>query len=130
VPALCLVPSALRAARASRRLCDAQGGLLFGARVETLDATAARVLAAAGDPRPALSPVAERLLAAESGEAAGGDLAGLEPDGGVAAALATSIAELRRGEVTAAQARAAARDLSGRAAARRASLAEAHGAYE
>jgi hypothetical protein len=130
VPVLCLVPSPLRASRAVRRLCDAEDGLLFGARVETVDAAAARVLAAAADPRPILSPLAERLLAAEAGAAAGGELAGLAPDGGLASALASALAELRRGEVEAADIRAAARELSGRAAARLASLGEALAAYE
>jgi hypothetical protein len=63
VSALVLVPSPLQASRASRHLCDAQGGVLLGARVTTPEALAAATLAGAGDRRPVLSPLGERLLA-------------------------------------------------------------------
>ncbi len=64
---LCLVPTRLRASRAARRLCDAEGGLLFGPRVVTPEELVAGLLASAGDRRPVLSPLAERLLAVEAG---------------------------------------------------------------
>ena len=80
VTALVLVPSPLQASRAARRLCDAQGGLLLGPRVTTLEALAPALLAAAGDRRPVLPPLAERLLALEAGEAAGEPLSGLDPN--------------------------------------------------
>ncbi|HEX8909517.1 MAG TPA: hypothetical protein VF805_09960, partial [Anaeromyxobacteraceae bacterium] len=63
---LCLLPTPLRAARVARRLCDAEGGALLGPRLTTLDRLAPTVLAAAGDGRPVLSPLAERLLAVEA----------------------------------------------------------------
>ena len=65
---LCLVPTPLRAARAARRLCDAEGGVLLGARVLTPDALVPELLAAGGDGRALLSPLAELFLAVEAGE--------------------------------------------------------------
>ncbi|HEY6100229.1 MAG TPA: PD-(D/E)XK nuclease family protein, partial [Anaeromyxobacter sp.] len=130
MPALVIVATPLAAARAARRLCDAQGGLLFGPRIATLDRVVPGILAASGDRRAVLPPLAERLLAAEAGDAAGGALAGAAPDGGLAAALASAIAELRRGEVSAADAREAATALEGGAAARLRALADALATYE
>ncbi len=127
---LCLVPTPLAAARASRRLCDAQGGILLGAQVTTLERLAPEVLAATGDRRAILPPLAERLLAIEAGRAAGGSLAGLAPDGGLASALAAAIAELREGEVRPAEAREAGSQLEGGAAARLLALADALEAFE
>ncbi|GEJ57959.1 PD-(D/E)XK nuclease family protein [Anaeromyxobacter diazotrophicus] len=130
MPALCLVPTPLRAARAARRLCDAQGGVLLGAHLTTLDRLAPAVLAAARDPRPVLSPLAERLLAAEVGEATGGPLAGAGPGSGLADALAAALGELRRAEASPGTLRAAAGALGGAAGARLALLAGALEAYE
>lgn len=127
---LCLVPTALRASRVSRRLCDAQDGALFGRQATTFDALAASLVAASGDRRPILGPVGERLLAAEAGLGAGGALAGLGPSDGLTGALGSALGELRRGEVTPADARAAARTLDGAARARLESLAAALEAWE
>ncbi len=96
---VCLVPSALRASRVARRLCDAGGGILFAARVTTFDAFAPGLLAATGDRRLVLSPLAERLLALEAGRAAGGLLRDLAPGAGLARALASTLRELREGEL-------------------------------
>jgi len=130
VAALCLVPTPLAAARAARRLCDAQGGVLFGPAVSTLDRLLPGLLAAGGDRRAILTPLAERLLAAEAGAAAGGSFAALSPDSGLAAALAAALAELRRGEVSAGEARRAAEELRGAPAARLRALADALQAWE
>ncbi|BDG01772.1 PD-(D/E)XK nuclease family protein [Anaeromyxobacter oryzae] len=130
MPTLCLVATPLAATRAARRLCDAQGGILFGPAVATVDRIVPGIVAAAGDRRPILPPLAERILAAEAGEAAGGALAGLHPESGLAAALARALAELRRGEVTAAEAREAAGELAGAPAARLRAVAAALEAYE
>jgi hypothetical protein len=111
VPSLVVVPTALQASRASRRLCDAGGGLLFGPGVTTLDALVTRLLAAAGERRAVLTPLAGRLLAVQAGTEAGGSLAGLDAASGLAGALASALAELRLGEVPAGAARAAARRL-------------------
>ena len=109
MPVLCLVPHPLRGARLARRLCDAEGGVLFGARVETPDAAAARVLALAGERRPLLSTLAERMLATESaGAALRADAPGAPA--GLVAALAGAVAELRRAEVSAAEVAAAAEE--------------------
>ncbi len=97
--------------RAARRLCDAENGILFGARVTTLDALVPGLLAAAGDRRPVLSPLAERLLALEAGEAAGGPFAALAPESGLSRALASALGELRRGEVGPSEVRKASAEL-------------------
>lgn len=125
----CLVPTPLRASRVARRLCDAEGGNLFGARVTTFDALAPVLLASAGDRRPVLSALAERILALEAGEAAGGPFAGLSPASGLARALAAALRELREGELSAAEVRSAASDLGGRAGERLSVLAAALEAY-
>ncbi|HET8539603.1 MAG TPA: PD-(D/E)XK nuclease family protein, partial [Anaeromyxobacter sp.] len=130
MPVLCIVPTPLAAARAARRLCDAQGGILFGPTVATLDRLVPGLLAAAADRRAVLPALGERLLAVEAARAAGGPLAAASPDSGLAAALARALAELRRGEVTAAAAREAAARLAGGAAARLLALAETLDAYE
>jgi hypothetical protein len=130
VPALVVVPSALQASRAARRLCDAGGGLLFGSTVTTLETLTTRLLASAGDRRAVLTPLAERLLAVEAGDRAGGPLAGLQPGSGLAGALAATLAELRRGEVPAGAARVAAGSLGGAAGERLAALARALEAFE
>jgi RecB family exonuclease len=130
VPALVLVPSAVHAARAARRLCDAEGGILFGPPVSGLDRVAGEILAAAGDRRPVLSPLAEKLIALEAAHAAGGPLANAAPDGGLGRAAAGAIAELRRGEVTAEAVRSAVASLEGGPAQRLAVLGEALAAYE
>jgi RecB family exonuclease len=129
VSVLCLVPTALRAARATRRLCDAEGGVLFGARVTTPDALAPGLLAAAAERRALLTPLAERLLVLEAAAAAGGPFAALEPQGGLARALAAAVAELRAGDVGSAQVRAAAADL-GEGGRRLAAVADVLTAYE
>jgi hypothetical protein len=125
VATLCLVPTPLRAGRAARRLCDAEGGLLFGPVVATPESLVPGLLAAAGDRRALLPPLAERLLALEAGREAGGPFAGLAPAGGLARALAGALSELRRGEVGAEAAEAAARKLGGRPGERLAALAAA-----
>jgi RecB family exonuclease len=130
MPALCVVATPLAAARGARRLCDAQGGILFGPAVATLDRLVPQILAAAGDRRPVLSPLAERLLAVRAGRAAGGPFAGLGADGGLAASLTAALGELRRGEVDAEAARAAAARLEGGPAARLATLAAVLSVYE
>jgi hypothetical protein len=138
VSALCLVPSPLAAERAARRLCDAQGGILFGPMVSTFDRLVAAVLAAAADRRPILTPLAERLLAVEAGQAAaaeeraGHPLAALTPESGLAASLCSALRELRRAGVTAEDVRGAAAALSGapQAAARLATLGRALAAFE
>jgi ATP-dependent helicase/nuclease subunit B len=130
VSALVLVPSPLQASRAARRLCDAQGGILFGPQVATIDALVTGLLAAAGDGRPVLTPLAERLLAHAAGREAGGPFRAVEPASGLAEALATALGELRRGEVTARAARAAAATLEGAPAARLGALAAALEALE
>jgi RecB family exonuclease len=130
VPALVLVPSAVHAARAARRLCDAEGGILFGPPVSGLDRVAGEILAAAGDRRPVLSPLAEKLVALEAAHAAGGPLANAAPDAGLGRAAAGAIAELRRGEVTAEAVRSAVASLDGGPAERLAVLGEALAAYE
>ncbi len=128
--ALCVISTPLAAARGSRRLCDAQGGILFGPAVATLERIVPEILAAAGDRRPVLPPLAERLVAVRAGRAAGGPFADVAPDGGLAASLAAALAELRRGEVDAQAARAAAARLAGGPAARLRALADALEAYE
>jgi hypothetical protein len=125
-----VVSTPLAAARAARRLCDAQGGILFGPAVTTLERLVPAILAASGDRRPVLSPLGERLLAARAGREAGGPFADLAPDGGLAASLAAALAELRRGEVDAGDARDAAARLAPGPAARLGALAAALAASE
>src|SRR4051812_40587304 len=102
---LCIVPSSRLAARARRRLCEAQGGVLFGAEVVTLRDLVPGLLAAGYDRRPLLTPLAERLLMLECVRAtredghAWGALDELHPTGGTAQALMRSLAELRRAQV-------------------------------
>ena len=127
---LVLVPSPLQASRVARRLCDAQDGLLFGPQVLTLDGLAGAVLAAAGERRPLLPPLAERLLVLAAGREVGGAFAGLPPGSGLAGALARAIAELRAGDVTPEQARQAAASLAGAPAGRLAALAAVLEAYQ
>ena len=130
MPLLCLVPTALRASRVTRRLCDAQGGVLLGRQAITFDSLAAALVAASGNRRPVLGPLGERLLAAEAGRAAGGRLAALSPADGLTASLHSALTELRRGEVTAGDALAAARTLEGAPRARLEALAAALDAWE
>jgi hypothetical protein len=130
VPILCLVPTALRASRVARRLCDAQGGALFGRQVVTFDAIASSFVAASGDRRPILSPLGERLLAVEAGREAGGPFATLSAADGLAASLGGAVAELRRGEVRSSDAAEAARSLEGAPRARLELLAATLGGYE
>jgi len=130
VPSLVVVPTALQAARAARRLCDAGGGLLFGPAVTTLEALVGRLLASVGDRRAILTPLGERLLAVEAGNEAGGPLAGLRPESGLAGALAATLSELRRGEVPSGAARVAAGSVGGAAADRLGALARALDGFE
>jgi RecB family exonuclease len=130
VAALCLVPTPLRASRAARRLCDAEGGVLFGARVTTPDALAPVLLASASDPRPVLTPLAEALLVGEVAGALGGPFADLAPASGLLAALSAAIGELRRAEVSADEVRSAAASLGGRTGERLAAVGRALFAYE
>ena len=130
VPSLLLLPTSLQANRAARRRCDAAGGLLVGGTVTTLDLLVTRLLVSAREPRPVLTPLGERLLAVEAGNAAGGALAGLAPGSGLAGALAATLSELRAGEVTAAVARDVAATLPGAAAARLQPLSRALAAWE
>jgi hypothetical protein len=125
-----VVSTPLAAARAARRLCDAQGGILFGPAVTTLERLVPAILAASGDRRPVLSPLGEQLLAARAGREAGGPFADLAPDGGLAASLASALSELRRGEVDRDAARDAAARLAPGPAARLTALAAALGAAE
>jgi len=130
VPVLCLSPTPLAAARAARRLCDAQGGILLGEAVTTLPRLVPAVLAASGDRRPVLPALAERLLALQAGADAGGPLAGLSPGAGLAGSLWRALAELRRGQVAPRDLRQAASSLEGAPAARLALLSAALEAYE
>jgi hypothetical protein len=125
---LVLVPGSLRQARAARRLCDAQGGLLLGPRVVLPRALVPGLLAAAGEPRRWLTPLAERLLALSAARDAG--MVSADPAGGAARAAIDLVAELRRGEVSARAAWDAAGRLSGRPAERLAAAAAALEAYE
>lgn len=130
MPLLCLVPSALRASRATRRLCDAGEGVLFGRQATTFDALAGALVAASGDRRPVLGPLGERLLAVEAGRAAGGPFGDLAAGDGLAASLWGALSELRRGEVSAADASAAAAELEGAPRERLGRLAAALAAWE
>lgn len=127
---LALVPTPLAAQRAARRLCDAQGGVLLGPAVTTFDRLAPAVLAEAGDRRTVLGPLAETLLAVRSFRAQGGPFERPAPASGLAAAAAGAMAELRRGEVTAERARAAAAGLGGAPRERLLAAAAALASYE
>jgi hypothetical protein len=126
---LVVVPTPLRQQRASRRLCDAGGGILLGPRVLTPRALAPAVLAGAGDARLLLSPLAERLLALDAARLAGLLDSG-SPARGAARAAADLVAELRQGEVTSAVASRVAASLGGRPGERLAAGAAALAAYE
>ena len=99
---LVVVPNPLRKSRAERRLCDAQGGLLLGPRVATLSHLVPGLLAASGDRRVLLTPLAERLLALAAARDAG--LLGATPatgsGDGAGRAAARLVSELRSAEVT------------------------------
>lgn len=127
---LLLVPTPLAASRAARRLCDAEGGVLFGPQVATFDRLVPGLLAAAGDRRAVLSLLAEAIVAAEAGRAAGGPFAEVAPGRGLGPALARALRELRAAEVPSGAARAAACRLAGAPAARLGALAEALAACE
>jgi hypothetical protein len=130
VSVLCLVPTPLRARRAARRLCDAQGGILLGARLTSVEAVATGLLAAAGDRRPVLTPLASALLSREAAAAAGPPFDAGDPGGGLARALERALAELREGEVVPDELRAAAAEVGGRTGVRLRSLADALTAAE
>lgn len=126
---LVVVPTQLRKSRVERRLCDAQGGVLLGPRVATLRHLAPGLLAAAGDRRAVLTPLAERLLAlAAAGDS--GLVGGAGPASGAGRAAARLIAELRGGEVAPSDLRAAAARESGRVAKRLEAAARALAGYE
>jgi hypothetical protein len=126
---LVVVPTQLRKSRVERRLCDAQGGVLLGPRVATLRNLAPGLLAAAGDRRAVLSPLAERLLAlAAAGDS--GLIGGAGPASGAGRAASRLIAELRGGEVAPSDLRAAAATESGRVAERLEAAARALAGYE
>lgn len=126
---LCLVPTALAAARAARRLCDAEGGLLFGPRVATPTELVPALLAASGDRRPLLGPLAERLVALDAARESGA-FAAADPASGLARGIARALAELRRAGVAARVAAEAAASLEGPAAERLRALTGALAAYE
>ncbi|HEY6104676.1 MAG TPA: PD-(D/E)XK nuclease family protein, partial [Anaeromyxobacteraceae bacterium] len=130
MPALCLVPTPLAAARAARRLCDAQDGLLFGPRVATPAELVPALLAASGERRPLLGPLAERLVVLDAAREAGGAFVAVDPASGLARDLARAVAELRRGGVTAESAAGVAASLSGRAAERLQALSDVLAAVE
>ena len=126
---LVVVPTQLRKSRVERRLCDAQGGVLLGPRVATLRNLAPGLLAAAGDRRAVLAPLAERLLAlAAAGDSGLVGVAG--PASGAMRAAARLIAELRGGEVAPSDLRAAAATERGRVAERLEAAARALAGYE
>jgi hypothetical protein len=110
---LVVVPTPLRKSRAERRLCDVQGGTLLGMRVVTLHQLVPGLLAAAGERRTVLGALAERLVALAAVRATG--LAGAASAGGGAERAASRLlAELREGEVTPTDLRAAASGSAGR----------------
>ena len=110
---LVVVPTPLRKSRAERRLCDAQGGLLLGPRVATLTHLVPGFLAATGDRRTILTPLAERLIALAAAKDAGLlGAAGL--GGGAGRASVRLLGELRTAEVSPADLRAAAAGTPGR----------------
>ena len=126
---LVVVPTALRQRRASRRLCDAQGGLLLGPRVCTLRALVPGLLARAGETRSLLPPLAEGLVALSCAEEAGLVL-GAPPASGAARAAVDLVAELRRAEVPAARLRTSAEAAPSRAAERLRAAGAALDLYE
>jgi len=130
VRVLCLSPTPLAAIRATRRMCDAQGGIHFGPGATTLRRLASEVLVASGDRRAVLTPLAERLIVLEAGEAAGGMLSGLAPSSGLAGALSRTIAELALGEVEGSDLKGAAASLGGAPQRRLGLLADALEAYQ
>ena len=126
---LVVVPTPLRKSRAERRLCDAQGGLLLGPRVATLPHLVPGLLAGAGDRRPLLTPLAERLLAlAAAGET--GLLGGAGAGRGAGRAAARLLSELRGAEVSPADLRGAAVGAPARVAERLTAAATALTRYE
>ncbi|MEI6225119.1 MAG: PD-(D/E)XK nuclease family protein [Deltaproteobacteria bacterium] len=129
---LVVVPTPLRKSRAERRLCDAQGGLLLGPRVATLPHLVPGLLAAAGDRRLLLTPLAERLLALAVARDAG--LLGATPatgsSGGAGRAAARLLSELRSAEVTLADLRGAASGAPPRVGARLLAAASALDGYQ
>ncbi|HUL59292.1 MAG TPA: PD-(D/E)XK nuclease family protein [Anaeromyxobacteraceae bacterium] len=128
--ALCITATPLAAARAARRLCDAEGGVLLGPAVTTLDRLVPSLLAEAGERRPILTSLAARILAAEAGRDAGGPLAGIRPGNALCAGLASAIGELRASGIAPEVARAAAASLGGAAAVRLGALASALASFE
>jgi hypothetical protein len=110
---LVVVPTPLRKSRAERRLCDAQGGLLLGPRVVTLPQLVPGLLAAAGESRTALGHLAGRLLALDVARDSG-LVAAAALRGGAGRAAVRLLAELREGEVTPSDLRAAASTRPGR----------------
>ena len=126
---LVVVPTQLRKSRVERRLCDAQGGVLLGPRVATLGRLVPGLLAASGDGRAVLGPLAERLLSLRAAGDAG-LIDGAGPAGGAARAAARLIAELRGGEVAPADLRAAAATERGRVGERLEAAARALAGYE
>jgi hypothetical protein len=129
VPDLVVVPTPLRKSRAERRLCDAQGGLLLGARVSTLAHLAPGLLAGAGDRRALLPALAERIVALLSARDAG-LLGGASPSGGAGRAAVRLLSELRSAEVAPGDLRAAADGAPDRVAERLLVAAGALAAYE
>ena len=126
---LVVVPTPLRKSRAERRLCDAHGGLLLGPRVTTLHHLVPGLLAAAGERRALLTPLAERLLALEAAREAG-LLGGAGPAGGAGRSAARLVAELRAAEVAPADLRGAATGAPVRVAERLHAAAAMLAAYE
>jgi hypothetical protein len=127
---LVVVPTPLRKSRFERRLCDAQDGVLLGPRVATLRNLVPGFLAAAGERRNLLEPLAERLLALRAASDSGliGEVA--RSDGGAARGAARLLAEARAGEVGPADLLAAARTVQGRVAERLEAAARALALYE
>ncbi len=127
---LCLVPSLVRALRGARRLCDAQGGILFGPRVVTpLDCVPA-LLADAGERRPLLTPLAERFLALEASRTAGDPFSPLASASGLSRSLASTLAELRASRVPVDALESSAQELEGQAGHRLRGLAATLRAYQ
>jgi RecB family exonuclease len=114
----------------ARRLCDAEGGLLFGPRVLTPIDCVPGILAAAGERRPLLTPLAERIVALDASRAAGDPFGHPEPSSGLAQALAGTVEELRRADVSADHLEAAGRLLPGPPGERLARMAAVLRAYQ